>query len=247
MTAGTRIVHLHIPKTAGTALRKAFERAAGGSFRVFPHFEEKRYTNIDPTQYDFFSGHIGFKTAATLGGKVITVLRDPVDRFVSVYYFWRQLLEGGREKSLKTLLASKYSLAEFVKIRDEPSLQVALHNTMTWQIAHGTSLVSRRELRQLGKTEDEVYKIALANLSRFALVGVQERLELFEKAMERKFSVSVKIKRANVTVTRASVIEISAATKRAIHEWSLMDMELYQEAQKLAMEPPAENESSWLG
>jgi Sulfotransferase family len=234
MTAGTKIVHLHIPKTAGTAIAKAFERAAGGSLRVFPHFEEKLYANIDPTQYDFFSGHFGFKTAATLGGKLITVLRDPIDRFVSVYYFWRQLLEDGREKSLKTQLASKYSLAEFVKIRDEPSLLVALHNTMTWQIAHGTSLASRRELRRLGKTEDDVYKLALANLSKFALVGIQERLELFEKAVERKFSMSVEIKRRNVTVARASVIDISAATKRAIHDWSLMDMELYQEAHKLA-------------
>jgi len=240
MAAGTKIVHLHIPKTAGTALqsalRKAFERAAGRTLRVFPHFEEKRYINIDPAQYDFFSGHFGFKTAATLGGEVITVVRDPVDRFVSVYYFWRQLLENGREKSLKTLLASKYSLAEFVKIRDEPALLIALHNTMTWQIAHGASLGARRELRRLGKTDDDVYKLALANLSTFALVGIQERLELFEKALERKFSVSVEIKRRNVTATRASVIDISAATKRAIHDWSLMDMELYQEAHKLAAE-----------
>jgi hypothetical protein len=244
MTAGTKIVHLHIPKTAGSAVRKAFERAAGGSLRVFPHFEEERFTNVDPAQYDFFSGHFGFKTAATLGGKLITVLRDPVDRFVSVYYFWRQLLEDGREKNLKTMLASKYSLAEFVKIRDEPALLVALHNTMTWQIAHGTSLASRRELRQLGKTEDDVYKLALANLSKFALVGIQERLELFEKAVERKFSVSVEFKRANVTVARASVIDISAATKRAIHDWTLMDMELYQEAHKLAAESSQNNGTS---
>jgi hypothetical protein len=48
--------------------------------------------------------------------------------------------------------------------------------------------------------------------------------------------VSVEFKRANVTVARASVTDISAATKRAIHDWSLMDMELYQEARKFAAE-----------
>jgi hypothetical protein len=226
----SRILHLHIPKTAGTALRSAFERASNGALRIFPHYDERQYAGIDANQYDFFSGHFGFKTAAQLGGEIITVLRSPVDRFVSVYYFWRQLSETGAEKSQKTMLAGKYSLDEFVKIKDEPFLLEAFYNTMTWQIAHGTSLALRRELREAGKTDDDVFQLALANLSTFSLVGVQERLALFESAVARQFSVVLRIKKENVTGARPAVKDISIATIRAIHDWSFMDLELYQHA-----------------
>ena len=228
----SRILHLHIPKTAGTAFRSAFERASNGTLRVFPHYDERQYAGIDASQYDFFSGHFGFKTAARLGGDIITVLRNPVDRFVSVYYFWRQLCETGAEKSQKTMLAGKYRLDEFVKIKDEPSLLEAFYNTMTWQIAHGTSLALRRELRELGKTDDDVFQLALANLSTFSLIGVQERLALFERAVARQFSVALRIKRENVTDGRPAVKDIGIATIRAIQNWSFMDLELYQQAYK---------------
>jgi hypothetical protein len=231
-----RILHLHIPKTAGTAFRSAFEKASNGTLRVFPYRDERQYAGINANQYDFFSGHFGFKTAARLGGQIITVLRNPVDRFVSVYYFWRQLSETGAEKSQKTMLAGRYSLAEFVKIKDEPTLLEAFYNTMTWQIAHGTSLALRRELRDMGKTDDDVFQLALTNLSAFSLVGVQERLALFENAVERQFSVPLKIKRENVTEARPAVKDIGVATIRAIQNWSFMDLELYQHAYKLVSE-----------
>ena len=71
----TRIIHLHIPKTAGTAFRAAFEKASGGKMRVCPHFNEHQYGTIDRNQFDFFSGHFGFKAATELGGQIITVVR----------------------------------------------------------------------------------------------------------------------------------------------------------------------------
>jgi hypothetical protein len=234
-----RILHLHIPKTAGTALRSAFKKGANGTLRIFPYYDERQYADIDASQYDFFSGHFGFKTATRIGGQVITVLRDPVDRFLSVYYFWRQLSQTGVEKSPKTMLAGKYALGEFVKIKDEPLLLEAFYNTMTWQIAHGSSLALRRELREMGKTDDEVLQLALSNLSTFSLIGVQERLTLFEKAVERQFSVALRIRRQNVTAARPAVKDISAATLRAIQDWSVMDLELYRYAYKYVADAAA--------
>ena len=112
-----RIVHMHIPKTAGTAFRIAFEKAAGGALRRFPHHEERKYKGIDASQFDFFSGHFGLKTAKQLNGEILTVLRNPIERFTSVYYFWRQLSEMGIERSHRTFLANQYPLGEFAKIR----------------------------------------------------------------------------------------------------------------------------------
>jgi Sulfotransferase family len=241
---GTRIVHLHIPKTAGTAFRSAFQKAAGGKLRIFPHYDERQYAGIDPSRFDFFSGHIGFETAAKLGGEIITVLRNPIDRFISVYYFWRQLYEKGIERNHKTILAHKFSLSEFVKIRDEPFVMEALYNTMTWQIAHGTSLAHRRKLREAGKTDDEVFELAVENLSTFSLVGVQERLELFEAAMVQRFSVPVTIRKINVTEARPGVEDIGAATISAIHDWSFLDLRLYEHAYKLVSESASDQGSA---
>jgi len=240
----TRIVHLHIPKTAGTAFRSAFEKASGGKLRVCPHFNEHHVADVDPSQFDFFSGHFGFKAAVELGGQIITVVRNPVDRFVSLYYFWRRLNEKGIEKSQRTTLANKYPLSEFVKIRDEPSLLAALYNTMTWQIAYGTSLAQRRELRMKGKTDDDVVKLALANLATFSLVGVQEKLESFGEAMAKKFSVTLEIKKVNVAAARPVVEDIGTATINAIRDWSFMDLQLYEHVVKLTSTSASERKSA---
>jgi hypothetical protein len=229
----TKIVHLHIPKTAGTAFRSAFELAAGGKLRIFTHFDERRHADIDSSQFDFFSGHIGFETAAKIGGEIITVLRNPVDRFVSVYHFWRRLSERGIEKSHRTALAHKFSLSEFVKIRDEPALLEAFYNVMTWQVAHGTSLVRRRELRLMGKTDNDVIELAIANLSTFALVGIQERLQIFEAAMAQRYSLPLKIRKINVAEARPGSRDIDAATLTAIRDWTFMDLKLYEYAEGL--------------
>ncbi len=239
MAPGMRIVHLHIPKTAGTAFRLAFQKVMGGKLRMFPHYDERQYAGIDPSRFDFFSGHFGFETATKLGGEIITVLRNPLDRFISVYYFWRQLYEKGIERNPKTILATKFSLNEFVKIKDEPSIIESLYNTMTWQIAYGASLAHRRKLRQMGKTDDDVFALALGNLATFSLIGVQEKLEIFESAMVRRFSVPLKIRKVNVTEARPSVEDISTATISAIHDWSFLDFRLYEYVYRLISDGPS--------
>jgi hypothetical protein len=240
----TRIVHLHIPKTAGTALRTAFEKAANGTLRISPHFQEAKYADLDPSDFDFFSGHFGFKTAAKLDGQIITVVRDPLDRFVSLYYFLRQQFEQGREKGQRATLASKYPLSEFVKIRDEPSLLEPFYNTMTWQIACGVPLAQRREFRLMGKTDDDILQLALDNMTNFALVGVQERLELFAHSLAKKFSVVLKIKQINVTAVRPASKDIEPATIDAIRDWTFMDHALYEHANRLVSQSVAEPETA---
>ncbi len=244
VATGMRIVHLHIPKTAGTAFRLSVQKAADGKLRIFPHYEERQFVGIDPSRFDFFSGHFGYETAAKLGGEIITVLRNPIDRFISVYYFWRQLYEKGIERNHKTILAHKFSLSEFVMIRDEPFVIEALYNTMTWQIAHGTSLARRRKLRELGKTDADVFELALRNLATFSLVGVQERLEVFEAAMVRQFSIPLTIRKVNVTEARPGVEDIGAATISAIHDWSFLDLGLYDHALKLVSDSVSDHGSA---
>jgi hypothetical protein len=223
-----RIIHIHIPKTAGTALRSAFEVAYKNEMRSFPHRDERRYADIDPNEYDFYSGHIGFKTASRIGGDMITVLRNPVDRFISVYYFWRQLYANGVEQSRNTSMAAKYDLDQFVLIRDEPFLMEEFYNRITWQVAHGSSIQLRLEMRSQGRSEDDIYQTAIDNIGMFAVVGTQERMSEFGDKLRQKYGIELQIKRENVTQNKAKKRDIKIQTLRQIQDWVCMDIELYQ-------------------
>ena len=225
-----RLIHLHVPKTAGTALRSAFQTRFAGNLRIFPYWDEAKYANINPNDFDFYSGHFGFDTAAKLDGDMVTVLRHPVDRFLSVYYFWRQLHEARAETSLNTELASKYTLDEFVRITDQPGLIEEFQNRCTFQIAYGSSLNQRRLLRLKGLTNDQIFQLALDNLEKFRVVGIQEDMARFSDATAQAFGVALNIKKINVTVDRPELSSISVSTRKAIQDWVYMDMELYQQA-----------------
>jgi hypothetical protein len=130
---------MHIPKTAGTALRSAFSSPGQQKLRVFPHYDERLILDANPADFDVFSGHYGFKTASRLEGDIITVLRHPVERFVSVYYFWRALFDKKVDVGHKTKLTKLYSLEDFVCLQDEWLLMEEFFNRMTWQVAHGSA------------------------------------------------------------------------------------------------------------
>lgn len=225
-----RIIHLHVPKTAGTALRVAFQEQYKDRLRVFPHYDERKYQGINPDDYDIFSGHIGFKTASEIGGDMITVLREPVDRFLSVYYFWRELFDKGVEINRKTQLAKRYPLDEFALIRDEPILNEEFDNRITYQFAHGSSLEHRHELKEMVSSEDEIFRLALKHLGSVALVGIQERMDEFATSLHQCFGVKLHLQRINVTEKREAVADIRVRTLKAIQDRLFMDIELYHYA-----------------
>jgi len=107
---------------------------------------------------------------------------------------------------------------------------------MTWQIAHGASTTHRRELRAEGKTESEIVKLALANLSTFAIVGLQERLDVFADAVAKKYSVSLSVKKVNVAAPRPRQ-GVRHRNDRRHTAWSSMDIEVYEQVSKQLSEP----------
>jgi hypothetical protein len=241
-----RIVHMHIPKTAGNSLKTAMENCKNRKVRVFPRWHEDEYHSFAPADYDFYSGHIGHRTASKLDGHIVSVFRHPIDRFISVYYFWRHLFNAKIEVRQATIIASKYSLDQFVRIRDVFALSEELCNRMTYQTAYGFNSRDRQWLRTEGNTDEDIYRMAADNVSRFAVVGIQEDLVDFETKIRRRFGLDISIGAVNQNEDRLAAHEISFATKSRILEWVYMDMELYdhvlrlcrERADRAAAEPP---------
>lgn len=223
-----KFVHLHIPKTAGTSLRESLMTA---------HPDLVVQGVVDPVpesvgaDVDVISGHFSHEDALRFGDQVVTVLRHPVDRFVSIYYFWRELYEKGIEKTRKTTVAHALPLEAFAHAMDEPELCSELYNRMSWQLHSNYRLMRRFEVRRdTGVTDGELGAQVMENLRRFAVVGFQDRYGAFVEALNARFALQIANRKINVTERRSAVEDLSHAELSAILPWVSVDMEVYAAA-----------------
>lgn len=225
-----KLIHLHIPKTAGTSLRESIQLA---------HPELKVLQVVDPVPMplpedtNVISGHISYDDARAHGDQIVTVLRHPVDRFVSIYFFWRELYAKGIEKTRKASLAHHLSLQEFANAMDEPELTSELFNRMSWQLHSNYRLLKRFEQRRdKDITLDGLTRGALDNLRGFPVVGFQDRYGDFVEALNSHFDLRIVNRKINVTERRGTLEDLTRGEFRSILNWVEADMEVYQTIQK---------------
>ena len=223
-----KFIHLHIPKTAGTSLRESL--AAAHPELVIKGIVDAVPDSVGP-DVDVVSGHFSYDDAMRFGDQVVTVLRHPVDRFVSIYYFWRELYEKDIERTRKTTVAHALSLLDFAQAFDEPELCSELYNRMAWQLHSSYRLMHRFEHRRdRNLTEAMLFEETMANLRRFAVVGFQDRYGDFVSALNDRFTLDIENRKINVTQRRSSVEDLSHAELQAILPWVSVDMEVYAAA-----------------
>lgn len=223
-----KFTHLHIPKTAGTSLRESIVMA-------HPELNVRQVTDPAPERMpedvDIVSGHISYGDAMRYGDQVVTVLRHPVDRFVSIYFFWRQLYANGVEMTRKTTLAHSLPLVEFARAFDEPELVSELYNRMSWQLHSQFRLIKRYEQRAEHRIETAtLIDQVMDNLRSFAVVGFQDRYGDFVQRINEHFNLDIENRKINVTERRSSIEDLTHAELSAILNWVEADMEIYTRA-----------------
>lgn len=221
--------HLHIPKTAGTSLRESL-KTAHPDLNIF-QLQDPLPRRLGP-DVDIASGHCSYTEAAAFGAPIVTVLRHPIDRFVSIYYFWKELYNKGIETTRKTTLADRLSLSDFARAMDEPELASELYNRAAWQLHSNFRLLKRFEARQDNQlTNSTLAAGALDNLRSFAVVGFQDRYDVFLDALNARFGLTIENRRINVTSQRSAISDLSHDELRAILAWVEADMEVYATAE----------------
>jgi hypothetical protein len=239
------LLFLHIPKAAGTTLHSVIERqfAPAVTFTISGSDSPqgiKEFKGLPAERRDrirLLKGHMpyGLHRYLSVPATYITMLRDPVDRVISHYYFARK---NPAHYLHQEVTSKQMSLVDFVS----SGLSTELTNDQTRMISGvervNTRLLDGEERRTLRPGPEpvtrEVLEIAKKNLrEHFAAVGLFDRFDesllLFKKVLGWG---SIYYVRLNVTKDRPAKQQVPDEARRLVERYNEMDMELYEYARR---------------
>src|SRR5215831_5334217 len=217
------VIFLHVPKTAGTTLNRLIEWE-------YPLFE---IYSIDPVFFRWSASHLWrlparrlkrtrmFKNHMLFGlhkilpqpATYITVLRDPIDRVISAFYFMRSYKLHPLYWKFRR---EKWTIEDFVRRLPRENAQC--------KILAGAEYNS--------PCTQEIFEQAKANLPRyFSVVGLSERFEESLALMKLRFGWKLRrYSSFNVTRARPKKHDLSKAALDLIVAKNSFDLALYEYA-----------------
>ena len=217
-------VFIHLPKTAGTSFQTAL-RSIAGDDAVSPSFVASSLTEDDAfrlDRYRIISGHISINDVKRYfpGRSILTILREPVERCVSWYYFARSIpLALGLP--IDVVAAHHNAIDEFFA-QDRPVVYRNIYN---------------RQVRQLGDhalNSDADHRVALERarqtLISAAWVGRQQSLDADIDQLGKRFPEwkGLTLAVLNQTQYPAPPGPLNADLLKTIRALNQYDLELYE-------------------
>ena len=220
-----RVFYIHIPKTAGTTMSEImYTHYVSGEVFTCPSVGDTDSVFVSLLESDqqrknlikLVTGHIQFGWHRVFGEDeftYVTLLRDPVDRVMSLYYSARA---SGIPRHYLWEGTQGVSLGEWVKNRVTPE-------TFNWQTYMIAGVHSELEL-------------AKQNLLRhFSVVGFTDQFDLALARIAQLLGWDVPVyKSLNVTPNRPLLQDISDEDRTIVEAHNLLDIELYQFAKEMA-------------
>lgn len=221
-----RTIFDHIPKTAGTSVIAAMGRAIGESGTlpepVYPH----HVVLASAGAHRFRAAHMWFHPHEALGADwfYATLLRDPIDRFLSQYYFHRAHREHvlrGEVTDPVAIGAVHLGLEDYLS-SDSPDLKRSYTNL---QAAH----FARRVCDDPESLDnDELLDAAIASLDEYDLVGVFDDPQGFVDLYCNALSVPRQVlPHMNATMRRLQADELSGSLLQYLLHCNGADLALY--------------------
>jgi hypothetical protein len=216
-----RIAFVHIPKAGGTSLISALLEYYPKHTRALYRHRGDSLENLSNKQ--LIAGHFGYDFARTTGAQLVTILRHPAERVISVYYYWRRLPV---EKGPHARAAKALSLEQFLQSNDR-NIVSSIRNAQVWQIAHAADSASRARLA--GSSPRDVLERAKENLERFLVVGVIENPVAVAIDFYKRTGIALRrIRQLNATRDRPNIKDLPEETRRLIAINTRLDLQLYR-------------------
>ncbi|WP_082305073.1 sulfotransferase family 2 domain-containing protein [Persicobacter sp. CCB-QB2] len=222
-----RLLFEHVPKCGGTSvvtyLRQQYpgfqtfsmdNRAPLESVELFRKLsEEKRF------QYRFLYGHQAhlIKDFVHPATKKFTILRDPIDRMVSHYYY---VLRRPTHYLHQAVIEQQLDLKDYITLE----ISKELRNNYV----HRFTQLEEGQMLELG---DAAVDMAFQVLTQeYAYVGLLEQLEQDLAVAKKHFNFISAFKPvlANATAGRIKVEELDTVTLERVQELNRLDILLYQ-------------------
>ena len=229
------LIFLHIPKTAGTTLNRIiewqyspFEIFTMDPYRIRATAERfKRLSEARRRRLQVVRGHLfyGIHEFLPQGATYITMLRDPVARVLSAYYFILRRPLNPLHRKVKR---------ERLGIEDCLRLFPARHNLQCRFIAG---------VKDTAIADERLLDMAKENLTKsFSVVGICERFEESLMLMAKAFDWEIPFYK-NCKVSKARP-QIGSGTVEMIRDYNRLDVELYEFAKGSIRRKPAKERSS---
>ena len=191
---GRPVFLLRSHKTAGQSFSLGL-RAAFRPDEISPYYFTWQYGKLSPddlSQYGYLSGHVGRPTAARVSpdARLLTILRNPVDRLISSYFFWRSQVTRfpDTDHHEVALRLQSLSLLDFVR-SDDPVIRRAAWNVQARLLAgadYGLEPAERTQLFGFEEDVDSVIGRAMEGFEDFAVVRTVDR---FQDSLRAAFQV----------------------------------------------------------
>jgi hypothetical protein len=226
-----RTVFDHIPKTGGTSIAAVIAEAMGETARL-PESTYPHHVIIGAAgPRRFISAHIWFYAGENLvsGWYYATLLRDPVDRFLSQYHFQRQhreLVLSGAIDEVVTVAAVHQDLGTYL---DDTSSDIRRSYTNI-QACHFAARLCERP-HEL--SESQLLEAALTSLEDYDLVGVYNEIQGFADSYCRALGRPERaLPRLNLTRERSFEPELSPGIREKLRAANAVDFALLDWAHK---------------
>ena len=225
------VVFVHLAKTGGTTLLNILNRNYSQTERLDirpPNQQQQieKFKNLPievRAKYKLLTGHGVFQLHDyIINPYYMTLLRNPIDRVISEYYFLKRPVF--RNYSVHQKIVSKnMGLEEYITsgiLKDVDNGQVRTLSKM--DCAYGDC-----SPEMLQKAKDNVEKY-------FPVIGITEDFDRFLILAKKmlKLRSFLFYKRQNITSKKPKILNFSSATIKTIEKYNQLDIELYEFVKK---------------